>query len=220
VTASIAGPVTAFGSRRVRVAEPRRDGAARRSDWYALVARLLLEPPSRSRLFELARWLASAGHHHERAVPEVTALRTAISAALASSAGWSELQAQFARLPRGAPALEASLQEWTECGCPQPTGSPRVDFVGHELRMMSVLCLGEMGAWSDAKGAEACELADRELRLLDEHVLRCLPRLGDGLADLAGDGFYLALTRYTALACAEDRRHLASTVSSASIQHG
>jgi len=134
--------VPAFGTPPRSVAEPRRDGAPRRSAWYALVARLLLEPPSRPRLFELARWMASAGQLDERAAPEVTALRSAIDAALASGAGWRELHAQFARLPRGGPALEASLRERTECGAREAGRSPPPHLVGPGLPNLSVLVFG------------------------------------------------------------------------------
>jgi TorA maturation chaperone TorD len=207
LVANVAGAAPAFGQPQFAFARPDRELARRRSDWYGLLARLLLEPPSRSRLFELTRLMLSEEHREQGAAPEAAALQGAIAAALASPAGWNDLHLQFKRLPRGGVTSEASLHEPMECGC-REAGCPRADYVANELSMMSVLCFGEMGAWDEAKGAEARDLADRELRLLDEQVLRCLPRLGDGLAALAGHTFYVAFARYAVLACAQDRRHL------------
>jgi hypothetical protein len=165
-----------------------RKAAARRSRSYSLLARFFLEPVDRPLLQELACALAAALDEGRGGSDEYFALQAATATALDLPDELKELQNEFAFLREGL--------------VPDAAGA---DHVGVELRMLSLLCSGELEAWRSGDEREVRAVLRQEMRFLDDYVTPWLPALRTRVAELTAHPFCIALVAVTAQACRRDR---------------
>jgi TorA maturation chaperone TorD len=166
--------------------------AGRRTKSYSLLARFFLEKVDRPLLQELASALEAAQDQGRGGSDEYFALQAATATALDSPAEMKVLQIEFARLLRGL--------------VPDAAGA---DHVGVELRMLSLLCSGELEAWRSGDERNVRAMLRQELHFLDDYVTPWLPALRTRVAELTVHPFCIALIAVTAQACRRDRDDIA-----------
>lgn len=209
------------------------ESAARRSQTYWLLARLVLEKPGAALLAQLDSMLvpaADAAREDEPLAGEVAVLAAALRAARGDVDAAKALTALkvdhtrlFAGLDKcsGAPApfesvaLESRLMgdatlavdgAYRDAGfdASVPEAGPP-DHLGAELRFLSLACRQEMQAWQAGDRAGAACWVERERRFLDEHLLAWVPQHCERLATVAETPFYRALVSLIGRACFVDR---------------
>ena len=207
------------------------EAAARRSQTYWLLARLVLEKPSAALLAELNSTLIltaePAARGDEPLADEVGRLAVAVHAALADPKAPGALSVDHTRLfagiskGRGAAApfesvaLESRLMgdatfaveaAYHDAGfeAPAPEAGPP-DHLGTELRFLALACHQEMEAWQAGDTAAAAGWVERERSFLDEHLLAWVPRYCERLVQIAETPFYRAAASLIGQACLVDR---------------
>jgi TorA maturation chaperone TorD len=206
------------------------ESAARRSQTYWLLARLVLERPDAALLAELDSTLplpAEASAKDEPLADEVCQLGVVVRAALGDPKALEALEVDYTRLfgglakrysapaPFESVALESRLMgdstlavqaAYREAGFdpPAPESGPP-DHMGAELRFLSLACHQEMAAWHAGDRATAACWVERERRFLDEHLLAWVPRHCECLGQVAETPFYCAVVSLIGRACLVDR---------------
>ena len=168
--------------------ELNRKAAARRSRSYSLLARFFLEPVDRPLLQEMASALQAAQNEGRGGLDEYFSLQAATARALDLPAELKELQIEFACLREGL--------------VPDAAGP---EHVGVELRMLTLLCSGELEAWRSGDERKVRAVLRQEMRFLDDYVMPWLPALRTRVAELTAHPFCIALVAVTAQACRRDR---------------
>ncbi len=71
------------------------------------------------------------------------------------------------------------------------------DYIGVELKFMSLLCYREMESWKNGRIGEGRRYLELEKRFLDEHILRWVPEFCRRVEAEAREEFYAAVARLT-----------------------
>ena len=206
--------------------------AQRRSRTYWLLSRLVLEPPGRGFVVELAA--AFERSPLDVAAPlgsETLAFSAAVRAACADPGASDALGVERTRLLAGLsrdhgapPPYESVLREdklpgeatiAVSAACAEAGFEPLVpdagpaDHLGTEIRFLALLCLRESEAWQAGERASAAAWVERERTFLDDHVLQWVPQHCDRLIALAETPYHRAMFTLIARACLIDRDDVA-----------
>lgn len=203
------------------------DVAKRRSSTWWLLSQLVIEQPSEPWLSELESVLQTVNTDTSQPLgPEAAALLAALRAARQQPAGLTTLAVDRTSLLAGVlhkgvlagPYESASLgldmngdkvtdaaQFYLEAGmvdfCVE-LGPP--DYLGTQLRFMSVLAYQEMLAHQAADDALAAHWLDMQQRFLEAHLLDWVPAHCDKLAQQAKTDYYHTLSNLLKAACELD----------------
>ena len=71
------------------------------------------------------------------------------------------------------------------------------DYIGVELKFMSLLCYREMESWKNGKINEGKRYLELEKRFLEEHILQWIPSFCRKIENEAKEEFYVAVARLT-----------------------
>ncbi|BCO25353.1 chaperone protein TorD [Rhodoferax lithotrophicus] len=207
------------------------DIARRRSSTWWLLSRLVIEQPQEPWLGELEAVLAAVD---TRAVTplgaEAAALLTALQAARLSADGPTRLAVDRTSLLAGvlhkktlpAPYESAALHldmnsDWVMdvIQCYQDAGLVDFglelgppDYLGTELRFMSILAYQEMQAHQAGDCGLAAQWLAMQQHFLETHLLNWVPEHCERLASLAQTPFYKATSTLLSAACQLDQRDL------------
>ena len=206
------------------------ESAARRSQTYWLLARLVLERPSMTLLAELDSTLPTAQVGFAKDEPlaeEVAQLVATARVVLGDPTALETLEVDYTRLfaglssTYGAPApfeslaLESRLMgdstlavegAYRNAGLdPSVPEAGPPDHLGVELRFLSLVCFQEMEAWQAGDSATAAGWIERERCFLDEHLLVWVPMHCERLAQVAQTPYYRAVASLLDRACRIDR---------------
>jgi TorA maturation chaperone TorD len=205
--------------------------AQRRGATYWLLARLILEAPTSALLEELKQTLDSSAIDSAQPLgPEVLALREAVSAATAGSPADTDLQVEHTRLWRGlskqygppppyesviredrlpGDATTAAAAEYASAGLdPEVADAGPADHLAVELRYLALCSTQEAAAWKAEDRALAAEWNGRQLRFLDEHLLRWAPAHCAEVGESARTRYHRAVAALLARALALGRSEL------------
>jgi TorA maturation chaperone TorD len=207
--------------------------AARRSSTWWLLSRLVTEAPLAPWLDELESVLASV--HADAGTPlaaECAALLVALRGARDDEAGLTALGVDRTRLLAGVFQDKDLPAPYETVALGDAMNTARVldvidayadagfdglaaelgpaDYLGTELRFMSLLCYREMEARRGDDAGLAPAWLQRQQRFMDEHLLAWVPAHCERLAAKAATPFHAALARLLAQACRVDREDLSA----------
>lgn len=207
------------------------DVAKRRSSTWWLLSRLVIEQPQDPWLGELEAVLSAVDDQEQAPLgPESASLLQALIAARQTADGLTDLAVDRTSILAGvlhkkelAAPFESSalgldmnddlvmdvVQYYQNAGLEDfclELGPP--DYLGTELRFMSVLAYQEMLAHQAADAGMAARWLTMERQFLDSHLLNWVPHHCERLAVMAKTQFYQAAAALLSAACQLDQRDL------------
>ncbi len=86
------------------------------------------------------------------------------------------------------------------------------DYIGTELKFMSLLCYKEADSWRTRDRGQALKFLKMEMRFTDEHLHRWVPKFCELMEKEAASDFYRGVSRLTGRFLIFDREQMNSTL--------